>query len=108
MRGALLLGLSAAAALRLPASRSPRVRMLASEDLSKFTVVQLKEKLRAAGLPVSGRKAELIDRLSGRATAPAAAAAAPAPSAPATATTIGFDLGAANAYPPIIIEACKQ
>ena len=37
--------------------------MLASEDLSKFTVVQLKEKLRAAGLPVSGRKAELIERV---------------------------------------------
>ena len=35
-----------------------------SEDvLSKLTVVQLKERLRAAGLRVSGRKAELIARL---------------------------------------------
>jgi hypothetical protein len=33
------------------------------EDLSKMTVVQLKEKLRSAGLPVSGTKAVLIERL---------------------------------------------
>jgi hypothetical protein len=32
--------------------------------LDGLTVVQLKEKLRAAGLPVSGKKQELIDRLS--------------------------------------------
>lgn len=32
--------------------------------LSSMTVPQLKEKLREAGLPVSGRKSELIDRLS--------------------------------------------
>ncbi|CAE7497007.1 unnamed protein product [Symbiodinium natans] len=35
----------------------------AKEDLEKFTVVQLKEKLRAAGLTVSGNKADLIKRL---------------------------------------------
>ena len=34
-----------------------------AEDLSKFTVVQLKEMLREASLPVSGKKQELIDRL---------------------------------------------
>ena len=34
-----------------------------SEDLSLLTVVQLKERLRGLGLPVSGRKQELIDRL---------------------------------------------
>ena len=79
-----------------------------ADELAALTVVKLKERLRELGRPVSGKKAELIDRLSGGATAPAAAAAAPAPSAPATTTTIGFDLGAANAYPPIIIEACKQ
>ena len=35
------------------------------EDLSELTVVQLKEKLRAAGLRLSGKKAELIERLVG-------------------------------------------
>ena len=33
------------------------------ENLSQCTIPVLKEKLKAAGLPVSGRKAELIDRL---------------------------------------------
>jgi len=36
---------------------------LTEEELSKLTVVTLKEKLRDAGLPVSGRKAELVARL---------------------------------------------
>ena len=31
--------------------------------LSTLTVPELKEKLREAGLPVSGRKSELIERL---------------------------------------------
>jgi SAP domain len=34
-------------------------------DLENLTVPELKERLKAAGLPVSGRKAELIERLSG-------------------------------------------
>jgi cysteinyl-tRNA synthetase len=34
-----------------------------SEDLKSLTVVELKERLRAAGLPVSGNKGELIERL---------------------------------------------
>lgn len=34
-----------------------------SNDLEKLTVPELKERLREAGLPVSGRKAELIERL---------------------------------------------
>lgn len=33
------------------------------QDLSSLTVVELKEKLRAAGRPISGKKAELIERL---------------------------------------------
>lgn len=33
------------------------------EDLSKLTVVLLKERLKAAGLATSGRKAELVERL---------------------------------------------
>eukprot|EP00536_Pseudo-nitzschia_multiseries_P003264 jgi/Psemu1/185507/e_gw1.49.111.1 len=39
---------------------------LTEEDLSKLTVVALKEKLRDAGLPVSGKKSELIARLLGQ------------------------------------------
>tara|TARA_A100001037_G_scaffold275984_1_gene274936 strand:- start:86 stop:1015 length:930 start_codon:yes stop_codon:yes gene_type:complete len=35
-----------------------------SEDLSSLTVAELKERLKAAGKPVSGKKAELIARLS--------------------------------------------
>eukprot|EP00521_Asterionellopsis_glacialis_P012310 CAMPEP_0195308814 /NCGR_PEP_ID=MMETSP0707-20130614/38422_1 /TAXON_ID=33640 /ORGANISM="Asterionellopsis glacialis, Strain CCMP134" /LENGTH=703 /DNA_ID=CAMNT_0040373101 /DNA_START=114 /DNA_END=2226 /DNA_ORIENTATION=- len=33
------------------------------DDLMSLTVVQLKEKLKDSGLPVSGKKAELVDRL---------------------------------------------
>ena len=63
----------------------------ATPDLGGCTVVQLKEKLRAAGLPVSGRKAELIERLTLGATA-----AAPEPP-PAAGVGVG-----------LVIEACKQ
>jgi len=41
----------------------PKVTNEASDDLATLTVVALKDKLREAGLPVSGKKAELIDRL---------------------------------------------
>jgi len=34
-----------------------------SEDLEALTIPELKERLREAGLPVSGRKAELVERL---------------------------------------------
>lgn len=34
-----------------------------AEDLASLTIPQLKEKLRNAGLPVSGKKSELIERL---------------------------------------------
>ena len=63
-----------------PARRTCCV-MLSDDDLSSFTVPQLKEKLRAAQLPVSGRKAELIARLRG---APTAASAAATPASPAS------------------------
>ena len=43
-------------------------------DLSKLTVKQLKEKLKDAGLPVSGKKAELIERLGAGGAAPPAPA----------------------------------
>lgn len=35
-----------------------------TEDLELLTIVELKERLRDAGLPISGRKGELIERLS--------------------------------------------
>jgi len=41
----------------------PKVTNEESDDLATLTVVALKDKLREAGLPVSGKKAELIDRL---------------------------------------------
>mmetsp|Transcript_105937 Transcript_105937/g.188413 ORF Transcript_105937/g.188413 Transcript_105937/m.188413 type:complete len:999 (+) Transcript_105937:5-3001(+) len=43
---------------------------LTAEELEKLTVVQLKEKLKAASLPVSGNKADLIKRLLDNAKAP--------------------------------------
>ena len=71
------------------------VRMLSDMPLDKLTVVQLKEKLREAGMPVSGRKAELIERLGGAGAAPMAAP----PPAAAAAPIAGLS---------IIVEACKQ
>ena len=35
-----------------------------ASDLESLTVIELKERLRLAGLPVSGKKSELIQRLS--------------------------------------------
>ncbi|MCH1461805.1 MAG: SAP domain-containing protein, partial [Candidatus Poseidonia sp.] len=35
-----------------------------TEDLSKLSVAELKERLKAAGMPVGGKKADLIARLS--------------------------------------------
>ena len=35
-----------------------------AEDLSKLSVAELKERCKAAGLPVGGKKADLIERLS--------------------------------------------
>ena len=82
------------ATLLHPSSLFSRVCVcMSSEDLSALTVVQLKQRLRAAGLPVSGRKAELVDRLS--ADSSAAPAAAPA-------------MDAAFGYPHISIEACHS
>ena len=63
--------------------RAEAVRQAAAAGLSALSVPQLKEKCRAAGLPVGGTKPVLIERLQA-ATAPAApapaAAGAPAPS----------------------------
>ena len=52
------------------AATAPRGAAGGGQELSKCTVVQLKERLRAAGLPVSGRKAELIERLAGASQSP--------------------------------------
>ena len=65
----MLTSLAVASGLMMPASirrAPPRIIMSTSPDvdaLSAHTVKQLKELLRTAKLPVSGKKAELIDRL---------------------------------------------
>jgi Cysteinyl-tRNA synthetase len=41
----------------------PSTTIIGNDELEKCTVLMLKEKLRKAGLPVSGKKAELIERL---------------------------------------------
>ena len=88
--------------LVLPARRACCVMLSDDDDLSSFTVPQLKDKLRAAQLPVSGRKAELIARLRGAPTAasaaatpasPASPAASPQPASPASSPPVG-------AFPP--------
>ena len=115
MRRALpmLVRLSVVASLQpQPLFRQPRLaavaaRMLCAEDLSKLTVVALKERLRAAGLPVSGRKAELIVRLGGGG-APAAAPAAASVFAPTAAALSATADALASSFPPIEIEACKS
>ena len=67
------------------------------DELSALTVKQLKEKLREAGLPVSGVKAVLIDRLL---CGPPPTPPTPAPSAPPLAADAGGVL--------IEIEHCKS
>jgi len=49
-------------------SNSPEEHDMNEENLSKLTIPSLKEKLRNAGLPVSGKKAELIERLMNEST----------------------------------------
>jgi len=48
----------------LRTSRAMSLSMSGGGGLDGLTIVQLKEKLRAAGLPVSGKKQVLIERLS--------------------------------------------
>ena len=80
------------------AALSPRLsaRMCAA-DMSSFTVVELKDKLRAAGLKVSGRKAELIERLS-------------AAGAPAEELSMPVDAAEPSSLPfvEVRISHCKQ
>jgi len=72
-------------------SFSQRLRTLAASraDLEGLTVPVLKDRLRAQGLKVGGKKAELVERLLESAPVPAApaASAAPAPAAPAASAT---------------------
>jgi len=82
------------------------IRMLSCEDLSKLTVVQLKERLRAASLPVSGRKAELIERLLRPPADPAPASAAALLGQRSTLPAIG--VMPTDSYPAVSIEACKS
>ena len=46
-----------------PSSNNSESSVDTQEDFSKFSVDELKSKLKEAGLPVSGKKAELIERL---------------------------------------------
>ena len=62
-------------ARRVPASRMRATR--AADELASLTVPVLKQRLRDAGLSVSGRKAELVDRLASGGAAPPATTAAP-------------------------------
>lgn len=76
-----LLGPAYSRVLSRASSLSPRPTALfasSPEDLSKLTVPTLKERLRAAGLPVGGLKAELVARLEAQAPA-AEQVAAPKP-----------------------------
>ena len=90
-------------ALRCTAMSRSR-QLIAEDDLSKHTVVQLKERLRAAGLPVSGRKAELISRL--RSEPPAAPDEDISQSRTLSASL--RSLPDCVGYPPIEIEACRS
>ena len=46
-----------------PSSNSSESSVDTQQDFSKFSVDELKSKLKEAGLPVSGKKADLIERL---------------------------------------------
>ncbi|MFL2940044.1 MAG: SAP domain-containing protein [Candidatus Poseidoniales archaeon] len=46
-----------------PSSNNSESSVDTQEDFSKFSVDELKSKLKEAGLPVSGKKAELVERL---------------------------------------------
>mmetsp|Transcript_9238 Transcript_9238/g.28775 ORF Transcript_9238/g.28775 Transcript_9238/m.28775 type:complete len:104 (+) Transcript_9238:696-1007(+) len=94
-----------AASVRAFAPRPATTRRLAisasRDELGALTVPQLKERLRASGLKLGGRKAELVDRLLDSAGAAAAEVATPAvggPTAPAASPTA----------PALILRACKQ
>ena len=75
---------SAGAASRCKSSQRLRTLAASRADLEGLTVPVLKDRLRAQGLKVGGKKAELVERLLEIPPAPAApaASAAPAPAAP--------------------------
>jgi len=126
MRSLLLLSLSTGVALRhcvpglsttAPHGRILALQMLAGDEsvneLSGCTVVELKAKLRSQGLPVSGRKADLITRLSDSPQSAVRAPAAPSPvmaqGAPVLPSGFGLPGGAMAAeFPTIEIEACRS
>ena len=63
------------------------------EDLLALNVAQLKERLREQGLPVSGKKQELVDRLLAGTPAPAAR------------TVTDLDPASASVYPSEVLDA---
>lgn len=66
--------------------------MSSREDLSKLTVPKLKERLKEMGMPVSGLKAELLERL--MSTKPLAVPPSPSSSAPVSRPSFKADLPA--------------
>ncbi|CAK0857759.1 unnamed protein product, partial [Prorocentrum cordatum] len=62
VRGEARGGLGLARARRAPAEMA-QAGGESAEDLEKLTVAQLKDRLKEAGLPVSGKKADLVSRL---------------------------------------------
>jgi hypothetical protein len=92
-----------------PATPSPALATSSSDDISRMTVAELKTALRSIGERVSGRKAELVQRLrdarvAATAAAPAAAPAAATPT-PAAATTQAAATAAAPAAAPAAAAA---
>ena len=76
---------------------------VAVDSLGALTVVALKDRCREAGLPVSGRKAELIERLSSHLEA--APATAEGPAATETSGVLGAAAASASASEPDSPEA---
>ena len=74
-----------------------------SEDIGLLRVPELKDRLRAAGLPVSGRKTELIERLQ-RGSSVAQLFAAPS----AARSDVDADPLPTIVGPAVLIAACKS
>lgn len=88
---------SAVAASNSAASTLPAQPSTAAVDLATHTVAQLKEALRARGLPVTGRKPELVERLQAAMAISAAKEAAAGAAASAAASAAAVTATAATA-----------
>ena len=75
-----------------------------SDSWAGMTLVQLKAVLKERGLRVSGKKAELVERLVEAPTAPTAPSAPPATSSVSASPAPAEEDGAVNPLPPAIAE----